>query len=183
MRYLSLIGVALMGLSGCIGAGSVTALEQPAPGYMPRMSGIDLLGEDRRIPESLQGDLNIVTFAFEREQQEQVNTWINMLDNLLQENPDIRYYEIPLIYEMSALGRSWVNNGMRSGIPSEKARERTITVYTDREKFFEMMNMSKDYIYTLLVDDAGKIYWRAQGVANDMHLKDLNEAIADAQKE
>ena len=78
---------------------------------------------------------------------------------------------------MNAMMRGWVNNGMRSGIPSEKARERTITVYTEREKFLGMMNMQTDNIYTLLVNQDGEILWRAEGDATDEKIRDLKTAI------
>jgi len=169
----ALLMTMILSLSACIGSGQNTSVTKVDDGFIPSMAGIDLLGEERPIPDSFKGDLNIVTFAFEREQQEMVNTWIDGLEPILENEVNVRYYEIPLIYEMNAVMRGWVNNGMRAGIPDEAARERTITVYTDRDKFLKMMSMDTTTIYTVLVDQKGKILWRTDGVATDEKIKTL----------
>ena len=174
---LLLAFIPLFALTACIGSGENSDVQSQGDNTIPQMVGKDLMGDDRPIPNSFEGNLNIVTFAFEREQQENVNTWIPHAEAMEQEFRSVRFYEIPLIYEMNAFMRGWVNNGMRSGIPSEKARERTITVYTDRDKFLDMMNMQTDSIYTLLVNKDGKILWRASGDATDEKIAALRKAI------
>lgn len=167
-------------LASCIGAGQLSDIQMKNDDTMPSMIGIDLHGNDRPVPESFEGDLNIVTFAFEREQQDNVNTWIPVADAIGDDDPSIRFYEIPLIYEINAMYRTWVNNGMRSGIPGDEARDRTITVYTDRDKFFDLMEMNNSTIYTLLIDPQGKILWRSEGDATDEKIASLKQAIKDA---
>jgi hypothetical protein len=66
---------------------------------------------------------------------------------------------------------------MRLGIQDKIARERTITVYTNRDKFFEIMNMKGDKIYTLLLDKDGKILWRAEGLANQKNIESLQKIL------
>ena len=166
-----------LGLSACIGAGDNSPVVSRGPDNFPAMKGIDLTGEERPIPQSLEGDLNIITVAFEREQQSNVDTWIPYAEQIIAEHSYIRFYEIPLIYEMNMVMRGWVNNGMRSGIEDEKARERTITVYTDRDDFFEMMDMRRDTIYTLLLDGDGKILWRESGDASEKKIESLKTVI------
>jgi hypothetical protein len=176
MKLLLSIAAALT-LSACIGAGDNSPLQSQGDNRFPAMTGIDLMGEERPLPDSFKGDLNIVTLAFEREQQENVNTWIPHAEKMEEEYKNVRFYEVPLIYEMNMVMRSWVNNGMRSGIPDEEARERTITVYTDRNKFLNMMNMQTETIYTLLLDSDGTILWRAKGDATDEKLQELRKTI------
>jgi hypothetical protein len=176
-RFLALM--TLLGLSACIGTGQNTDIQAKGEGKIPAMTGIDLLGEDRPIPDSFKGELNIVTFAFEREQQANVDTWIPSAEALVDEIDGLDFYEIPLIYEMNPVMRGWVNNGMRSGIPGERARERTITVYTDRDEFLNMMDMTTETIYTLLVNREGSILWREEGDMTDEKLASLKQAIAD----
>lgn len=179
MRKAILAGVCSMMLFGCIGAGENSAITPQEKGFFPHMTGIDLIGEDRAVPQSFAGDLNLVAIAFEREQQDLVNTWIGVADDLMKDNSQLRFYEVPLIYEMNGAYRTWVNNGMRSGIPDPVARERTITVYTDRPKFLETMSMQPDRIYVVLLNKSGKILWQTEGSSDPSKIDSLKKAIAD----
>ena len=55
------------------------------------------------------------------------------------------------------------NNGMRIGIKEDDARNRTITIFTNRDKFFEILDIQGDRIYLLLINEKGKIIWRCEG--------------------
>lgn len=170
---------AVFALSACIGAGDISDVNRASKDVFPSMQGIDLLGNERAIPDSFQGELNIVVVAFEREQQEEVNTWIAVAEDIMPAHAGLRFYEIPLIYELNALYRTWINNGMRAGIPSKASRERTITVYTERPKVMEMMNWKADTIYAYLIDQKGRILWRENGVATEETAKALEKKIRE----
>ncbi len=171
--------VAVMALSACIGPGDNSGVKGQGENILPEMTGIDLLGQERTIPSTFTGKWNIVAIAFEREQQEDVNTWIPVADEMMLEIDGLKFYEVPLIYEMNMAMRSWVNNGMRAGISDPVARERTITVYTDREKFLSLMDMDTDSIYVLLVDAQGKILWRHEGIATPEAIRALRAYLSE----
>jgi hypothetical protein len=177
MKFFTLLAAAALTLTGCIGAGINSPITVEKENVFPSMIGIDLLGNQRPVPADFAGKLNIITIGFEQEHQIPINTWIAEAEKIMAENKAVKFYEVPLIYEMNALTRTWVNNGMRSGVTAEAARERTITVYTDREAFLKSMNMKSDRIYALLLDDAGKIIWRAEGPVNGKSLTELNKII------
>ncbi len=181
LKIVSLMMGSLCVLSACIGAGQISAIKDFKDGYFPSLRGIDLHGQERVIPQDFTNDFNLIAVAFEREQQEDVNTWIEVADNIMQERDDVSFYEIPLIYEMGAFNRSIVNNGMRSGIEDEIARKRTVTVYTDRDQFLDLMDMQSDRIYVLLLDRDGKILWRESGVVNKQFVSDLNGFLSEKQ--
>ena len=176
MKFL-MIGILTMTLFGCIGSGQNSPISAQNEKTFPGVTGIDLEGKDRQLPAAFSGRKNLVAVAFEREHQDAVNTWIPFAESQMASDPDVRFYEVPLIYEMMGITRMWVNNGMRSGIPDPAARERTITVYTDRDVFTKALNMSTDRIYMLLVDDTGKILWRAEGPRTDALEKSLKAAL------
>jgi hypothetical protein len=164
-NFISLI--LLFILQACmIGAGENSKIEPLANNFFPKIVGIDLQGNKRQLPQAFDKKLNIVIVAFKREQQEEVDTWIPTIEEIIKKNSDVSFYEVPLIYELNPFSRAFVNNGMRNGIKNEIARQRTITVYTDREKFFEVMKMSEDKIYVLLLNNSGKILWQKEGVIN-----------------
>ena len=97
-----------------------------------RVVGIDLEGKEISLPSGLSGRRNLVAIAFKREHQPVVDTWIAEVEPLLAQDPELRLYEVPTIYEGSILFRLWLNNAMRAGIPDQVARRRTITIYVDR---------------------------------------------------
>lgn len=172
MRIMFGLCVALF-LTACIGPGEIARFQKQSEGHFPSLVGINLHGETVQVPQSFEGKHNLVVVAFQRDQQEQVNEWIVLADKLIEEYESLSFYELPVIYELPAPMRSWINNGMRSGIPDPKARSRTITIYTDRETFLEEMSMSEDYIYPLMLDGQGKILWRGQGLPNESQRKDI----------
>lgn len=163
-------------LQGCIGAGTNSAL-RPVPSGFPEVTGIDLEGKEVRLPSGLGGSPRIVVVAFEREQQADVDTWIRAAEPLLSARPGARLYEIPVIGSSSAPFRFWVNNGMRAGIPDEAARRRTVTVYTDRDGFFSTLGARRESITALLLDDSGRIAWRADGPADPGKVSSLGAAM------
>lgn len=134
------------------------------------MTGIDLQGNKRELPQAFDKKINIVVVAFKREQQSNVNGWIREVDKIIAKNSEVGFYELPLIYELNPLSRSFINNGMRRGVIDEKSRARTITVYTNREQFFKMMNMEEQKIYLLVIDKNGKILQRIDGDANEKNV-------------
>lgn len=166
-------------VTACIGAGPISSIKPTGQNNFPKMEGIDLLGETRSVPDTFAGKLNIVAVAFEREQQKDVNTWITVAEDIMKDNANVKFYELPVIYEVNGMYRTWINNGMRAGIPSEEARERTITIYTNRNELISMMDMANEEISVLLLDDSGKILWRKDGAAMPDTIKSLKIAIKE----
>jgi len=93
----------------------------------PTVSGSNLQRSKFTLPQDLQGELNLVLIAFQQWQQTQVDTWIPFARQLEKDHPALRYYELPTIQRLNTLARTFINEGMRAGIPDLVARERTIT--------------------------------------------------------
>jgi hypothetical protein len=176
MKYLTAT-ILLIALQSClIGSGENSEIVTNGVNF-PKIIGIDLQGKRQELPSAFEGRLNIVAVAFKREQQKDVDSWIVGVDEIIKNNSDINFYEVPLIYELGMVSRMWVNNGMRYGIPSEIARKRTITVYTNREKFFEIMKMKEDRIYVLVLDNSGKILWQIEGMADEDKITSMKNFV------
>ncbi len=168
----------LLALQSCfISSGENSKVLAGQDNYFPKVSGIDLEGNKQELPQVFKNEFNLVIVAFKREQQVEVDSWIKAATPILQEKPNLSFFEIPLIYELSAFKRFWVNNGMRFGIEDDVARKRTITVYTNRDEFFKISKMKEDSIYALLIDKNGKILWRVEGVADDNKIKGLRKVL------
>ncbi len=130
----------------------------------PSVTGSNLQRRKLDLPEGFEGELNLVLIAFQQWQQSQVDTWIPFAKQLEEAHPAFRYYELPTIQRLNALARTFINEGMRAGIPDPVARERTITLYIDKSAFKQALQLPReDDIYVLLLDRRGRVLWRAEG--------------------
>ncbi len=149
----------------------------PSPRF-PELKGQSLTEVDYRLPAGLPGRVRVVIMAFERDQQELVDTWIPALVALEEEAPGFRFFEIPTISSSYRVIRGWIDGGMRSGIPDEEARARTITVYTDVSDVADALRLpTRETIYTMLLDDEGRVVWQVSGPRTDAALEELKAAV------
>ncbi len=173
-KFLIIASVLIIASCG-IGAGENSDIINRKTGFFPKLTGIDLEGEKRRLPKSFNNKINLVVIAFHRDQQDDVDDWVEEADEIMKKYPEVGFYEIPLIYELDPFSRTFINNGMRRGVVDPIARKRTITVYTDREKFLKIMNMKDDRIYLLVVAKNGKIMQRIEGDATNENISSLKK--------
>lgn len=144
----------------------------------PNVTGMNLEAEKFNLPKDLEGDLNILLIAFKRRQQDDVNTWLETLNQYVSEKPNLELYEIPTLQKFNFIGRLNINNGMRYGIPNKTSRKHTITLYLDKQSFKTRLNIKdEDNIHCLLVKKSGEILWRTDGIANQEKIKALKDAI------
>ena len=144
----------------------------------PEVTGSNLQRQQIQLPQGFEGELNLVLIAFQQWQQAQVDTWLPFARQLEESHPSMRYYELPTIRQLNALARTFINEGMRAGIPNPVARERTITLYVDKHSFRDALSIAgEDDIHVLLVDKQGKVLWREVGVFTPQKGQSLAAAV------
>ena len=145
----------------------------------PTVSGFNLNRQELEFPRDFRGALNLLFVPFLQFQQTIVNTWIPFADKLESSFPELAYYELPTINELPALSRTFINEGMRAGIPNARARERTVTLYIDLARFMRALGIpSKNEVHVLLVDrQGGTIVWRTTGSFDEAKGRALAQAI------
>ncbi|MGZ3715287.1 MAG: hypothetical protein ACXVA4_07710 [Ktedonobacterales bacterium] len=144
----------------------------------PRVQGANLERRPFTLPDGFEGERNLVLIAFKREQQFDIDTWLPTARRLAQDHPDVRYYELPTISRNIPFARWWLDGAMRAGVPGSAARAATITLYLDKEAFLAALQLpSEDTIYALLVDRAGNVLWRAEGVSTDEKVRELQRSL------
>jgi hypothetical protein len=145
----------------------------------PTVSGFNLNRQEFEFPRDFRGDLNLLFVPFLQPQQFVVNTWMPFANELEAVTPELTYYELPTIDTLPALSRTFINEGMRAGIPNAKARERTITLYIDTARFMQALVIpTKNDVHILLVDrQGGTIVWRTTGSFDEAKGSALAKAI------
>lgn len=130
----------------------------------PALQASNLNGDKLNLPENFIGQVNLLLVAFQQWQQSSVNTWLPFAENLEARLPEFHYYELPTIRKMNFLARTFIDSGMRAGIPDPDTRARTITLYLDKDEFRDSLDINDESrIHLFLVDRSGNVLWRGQG--------------------
>lgn len=146
----------------------------------PQVSGANLLRRKVTLPDDLQGEFNLLFVAFQQWQQAQVDSWLPWARQLEGSFPGLQYYELPIIRNLPFLSRTFINEGMRAGIPNQTSRQKTITLYLEKEAFRRSLDIPhEDSIWVLVVDRRGQVLWRTAGA----YTSEKGETLADLLRE
>ncbi len=143
----------------------------------PEVSGSNLLRQKVTLPYDLKGELNILLVAFYQWHQDLVDTWVPAARQLEGSYSGVRFYEIPVIQKMNFVYQTFINEGIRAGIPNPATRQKTITLYLNKEEFRRAVDIPDDRnIWVLVIDRQGNILWRAEGT----YTQEKGEALENA---
>jgi ATP10 protein len=144
----------------------------------PSVKATSLTNRSYQLPRDLDGELNVVIVAFKQWQQDWVDTWVPALQRLAYEHPALRVYEMPTMSRFNGLYRFMIDNGMRAGIPDKAVRAATLCAYIDLSPFTQALQLpTYDSIYLFLLDRAGEILWRGQGVFDQAQCDELAATV------
>lgn len=130
----------------------------------PEVSGSSLSRRKYYLPEDFEGKYNLVLIPFQQHQQQAVDTWVDFARQLEIDFPGVHTYELPTIQKMNTLVQTFINEGMRAGIPDQGVRDRVITLYLDKLQFRHSLGIpDENDIFVYLVDKSGNILWRNNG--------------------
>ena len=147
----------------------------------PTVVGTNLAGTSVRLPDGLDGRLNLLLIAFRQVQQADVDTWSPYTAALEVRRPDVRAYELPVLSAAYRLARPFIDGGMRAAIPDPAVRNRTITLYLDKIAFRAALAVpSEDQIHVRLVDRSGATHWRTNGAWDAAKAAALDAVLEEA---
>jgi len=126
------------------------------------------------IPESAKGKVALISVAFLRESQPQLDSWLEPFTEKYGSTQGFTFYEVPMISSGYKFMRSVIDGGMRAGIPKEKHKN-VVTMYGDVEKYMNALGLDSRFGYAFLLDQEGIIQWQGQGFSTPETLKELFE--------
>jgi hypothetical protein len=138
----------------------------------PNVTADSLAGTKESIPESCSGKVTLVTVAFLRESQGQLDSWLNPFYEKFGNNPGFMFYEIPMISSGYKFMRMIIDGGMRAGLPSFKHKH-VVTMYGDVEKYLTALSLEPRSGHAFLIDRDGIIRFQASGYATPQLLQEL----------
>jgi hypothetical protein len=144
----------------------------------PTITAQTLANRSVVFPAETAGKVGLFFVAFEQEAQQQINSWVEPLLSQYLTSDQVIYYEIPMISGAFGMVSSFIDGGMRRGVPKD-LHDRTATYYGPRQAFFDALaitDTSKPYLF--VVDQQGRIVFRTAGWYNGIDAKAATDAIA-----
>ena len=143
---------------------------------VPKMTAADLNGRALTLPDDMVGDPAVWVVAFDRAHQSQVDRLFGLVQQAMVASPNVVTWEVPVIENPGAIGRWFIDNGMRSGIPKKETRAKVVTLYVpDRATWLREMGIaSVDQAYAVLINRNGKI----EAVAAQSDIKSADDMKA-----
>ena len=130
----------------------------------PEVEGRSLHDDVLTLPGDLEGELNLLAVAFDRNHQREVDTWIPLFRDLEERVSGLAGYEIPTISGGWKPLRWFIDGGMKTAIPDPLTRRRTVTVYGNVDRVTEGLGLpDRDRIAVVLVDRDGEVLWMTRG--------------------
>jgi methionine-S-sulfoxide reductase len=126
------------------------------------------------IPESAKGKVALVTVAFLRGSQSQLDTWLEPFIERFGNREGFTFYEVPMISSGYRFMRFIIDSGMRAGIPDKKHKH-VVTMYGDVKKYLTTLHLDAKYGHAFLLDREGIIRWQGRGFATPEALNELFE--------
>ena len=164
MKYLAILASIIFAVAmslGCIGTSTVVVKSKQT---FPTVSGTDLHGETRTLPDYLSKPRTIVVVAFQRWQQSLCDEWYEYIEQYNQQNEHAAYFEIPTIAKMNSFSRWFIYNGMRGGIKDDFMRSQVITLHIDKESFKNALQIdSEETVYVYVMNEEGEILEQIKG--------------------
>jgi hypothetical protein len=156
-NHLFCTAFALLLLSAC--ASTIKTPSVVTERVFPSVKGSALSGNQVKIPEDFYGKPTLLLIGYKQRTQFDIDRWIL---GLLQADVKVQIVEVPTIAGMMPqMVQSFIDNGMRSGIPKEDWAS-VVTVYEEADKIIATIgNENPQNAQVVLLDATGKIQWFA----------------------
>ena len=110
----------------------------------------------------------------------EVDPWMPFIQQSEQANLTICYYELPTIQRMNWFSQRFINEDMRAGIPNPKTRQRTITLYLNKDSFRrELAITGEEPITVLSVNQTGVVLWYSTGPYTEEKARSLENLLSE----
>lgn len=145
---------------------------------LPPLRGEFLTGRQAQLPDAASGRIALVALGFTYNSRFPVEAWIGHFRKDFGGNPQVTFYEIPMIGGMARLGKWFIDSGMRKGTPRSD-QENVITVYGGTDSWKQRMGyQSPDAAYLVLLDKHGAVRWRHSGAFDEKAYRDLYAQVS-----
>jgi hypothetical protein len=143
----------------------------------PAVNAETLEGNKAIVPDDAAGKVTLVVVAFLRENQSQLDSWLNPFYEKFGSRKDVMFYEVPMISGGYRFMKPIIDGGMRGGLPKFKHKH-VVTMYGDVQSYQQALGLDVRNGYAFLLDRNGIIRWQEQGFSTPATRTALFEATA-----
>ncbi len=144
---------------------------------LPPLKGEFLTGSPAQLPDAASGRVALLALGFTYDSRFPVDAWIGRFRKEFGGNPEVTFYEIPMIGGVARLGKWFIDSGMRKGTPRSD-QENVITVYGGTDSWKQRVGFqSPDAAYLVLLDKHSAVRWRHSGGFDEDAYKDLSAHV------
>ena len=146
---------------------------------MPALKGEFLTGRPALLPGAAAGRVALLALGFTYNSRFAVEAWIGRFRKDFGGNPEVTFYEIPMIGGVARLGKWFIDSGMRKGTPRQD-HENVLTVYGGTDVWKRRLGFqSPDAAYMVLLDQRGLVSWRHSGVFDEQAYARLSKSVSN----
>ena len=148
------------------------------PVEFPHVQARDLEGLDVALPEAFAGGHNVVLVAFHRRHQTLVDSWVSWLEDVASRDPELRFYEVPVLGGMWSPVRPFIDGGMAAAIRDPIVLRRTLTIYGSVSNVMKPLGIvNRSTIALFVLDRSGLVSWSGRGGFNESTARELAKAL------
>jgi len=146
---------------------ALSAIPLLAQDRLPVLKGDFLTGKPAVLPDAAAGKVALLALGFTYDSRFAVEAWIARFRKDFGRNPEVTFFEIPMIGGMARMGKWFIDSGMRKGTPKSD-QENVITVYGGVDPWKQKVGYkAPDAAYLLVLDKAGVIHWQHAGAFDE----------------
>jgi hypothetical protein len=149
----------------------------------PPVEGEFLTGRTAALPAAASGRLAVLLMGFTYASRQPVEEWGAWFRKTNGANPDVTFFEMPMIGGIARLGRWFIDSGMRRGTPAD-LHEHVITVYSKTGDWKTRLGVSdandRD-AFVIVLDREGVIRWLYHGAFTEARAQEVADLLAQFQ--
>ena len=159
-----------------------TATLAAAPGLaagdvLPELKGEYLTGRTAVLPGAASGRVALLLLGFSYDSRIAVEAWAKRFRAGFDKNPQVTFYEVPMIGGMARLGKWFIDSGMRKGTPKAD-HEHVITVYGGVDPWKHRLGAKDEKAaHLILLDKTGRVAWLHAGPFDEAAFQTLSAQV------
>jgi hypothetical protein len=175
------VGLALMWSAPATSSVQTACLTRDAQCLqLPTITGSNLAGETQTFPAAFKQPYQLVVMPFDRDQQTQVLDFVPLFQEMSASRPDLGYYSLAALPNLSAPIRLLVSGGMTAVVTDPAVRQAAYIFYLeDQPAFLKALDLpDTEAIRVYLFDQAGNVLWQTSGSFTPELAEAIRTAIA-----
>jgi ATP10 protein len=134
---------------------------------LPILKGEFLDGKSAELPTLARGKVTLLALGFSHDAARAVEGWTKRFRTDFGKDPQVTFYEVPMIGGLGMMAKPFITSGMRKGTPKEDY-EHVITVFGGVGFWKERLRFKDEKeAYLILLGQEGAIRWVAHGFVSE----------------